>query len=84
MMQHDDMNPGDLTSYLQQEGRRRAAELADASQTHAFSGPDGGQVGQLQSGLEAARHPPRSLSEALQRMGISATGKDAKPRATRL
>ena len=84
MMQHDDMDPRDLTAYLQQEGRRRAAELAAARQTNAFSAPDGGQIRQLQSGLDPARHPPRSLSEALQRMGISATGKDAAPGVTRL
>lgn len=84
MMQHDDMNPGDLTAYLQQEGRRRAAELAASRQIQAFSGPDGGPVRQLQSGLDPAGPPPRSLREALQRMGIYAAGQDAAPGADKL
>ncbi|HQS33540.1 MAG: hypothetical protein B7X59_15320 [Polaromonas sp. 39-63-203] len=78
------IDPGDLTAYLQQEGRRRAAELAAAMQSHAFSRPDGGQIGQLQCGVDPAGPPPRSLSEALQRMGIAATRQGATPRATGL
>ena len=81
MMQHDEM---DLTAYLQQEGRRRAAELAAARPTNASPALDATQLRQLQSGMDRVNHPPRSLSEALRRMGIPTASVDATPRAGKL
>lgn len=58
-----------LTVYLQTEGRRRAAELAAASNpATAVSKP----VRQSQAELNAPSRQPESLSEFLQCMGIAA------------
>ena len=84
MMQHDDMNPGDLTAYLQQEGRRRAAELAAARPTNASPALDATQRGQIQSGTDPVKRPLRSLSEALRRMGIRTASTEATPHAGKL
>lgn len=81
MMQHDEM---DLTAYLQQEGRRRAAELAAVMRTNVSPGLDAAQVKQLQFGMDRVKHPPRSLSEALRRMGIPTASVDATPHASKL
>jgi len=61
MNQHDEM---DLTLYLQTEGRRLAAELA---RQHAATHKAGPSPSQQQC---TATQPARSLSEALQRMGV--------------
>ena len=65
MNQPDEM---DLTLYLQTEGRRLAAELA--GQQRASSRPSSTQQ-QCAAAEPASQRPARSLSEALQRMGIS-------------
>jgi len=64
MNQPDEM---DLTLYLQTEGRRLAAELA--GQQRSFRPPSTQQ--QCAAAEPGSQRPARSLSEALQRMGIS-------------
>jgi hypothetical protein len=55
--------PGNLTEYLQTEGRRRAAELA-ADARRSASEP----VRHLRAGTYPQARPPQSLSEFLQAM----------------
>jgi hypothetical protein len=64
MNQPDEM---DLTLYLQTEGRRLAAELA-RQQPFASRQESQQQCAAAQPG---SQRPARSLSEALQRMGIA-------------
>ena len=69
MNQPDEM---DLTLYLQTEGRRLAAELAkqkSASGQYRPSSPT--QTQQQQCNARPDTRPARSLSETLQRMGIT-------------
>ena len=70
MMQPDEM---DLTLYLQTEGRRLAAELAREQAATATARPPSAQqqCAAAQTGSHHQR-PARSLSEALQRMGVAA------------
>jgi len=69
MMQPDEM---DLTLYLQTEGRRLAAERAKDQAALAPSRPPSlqQQCAASQPGNQHQR-PARSLSEALQRMGVA-------------
>jgi hypothetical protein len=55
----------DLTLYLQTEGRRLAAELAKQQPASVKSRPSSTQQ------QCSATQPARSLSEALQRMGVA-------------
>lgn len=55
----------DLTLYLQTEGRRLAAELAKQQPASVKSRPSSAQQ------QCSATQPARSLSEALQRMGVA-------------
>ena len=57
-------DPMDITQYLQTEGRRVAAELGRRR-------PLGNTAGQQQCATPGNQNPPRSLSETLQRMGIT-------------
>lgn len=67
MNQPDEM---DLTLYLQTEGRRLAAELAKQRPAPAGSRPSSAQ--QQCAAVQAGnQRPARSLSEALQRMGVA-------------
>jgi hypothetical protein len=66
MNQPDEM---DLTLYLQTEGRRLAAELAKQRAAPA-SRPSSAQQ-QCASAQSGSQRPARSLSEALQRMGVA-------------
>lgn len=59
-------DPMDITQYLQTEGRRIASELGRRRPW------DGAAVQQQQCTAPAAQ-PPRSLSETLQRMGVTTT-----------
>jgi hypothetical protein len=65
----------DLTAYLQTEGRRRASEMPCKRQSpRACPGPDTSAriaTGQQQCAVPDESTPPRSLSEALRRMGIA-------------
>ena len=65
----------DLTSYLQTEGRRRAAELRSSGTTGApgMAAPTPEAPPQQQQCATPAteQQPPQSLSEALRRMGIA-------------
>ena len=66
----------DLTAYLQTEGRRRASELSCKRPSRsAGSGQDATirlAPGQQQCAVPLEESaPPRSLSEALRRMGIA-------------
>ncbi|SFU28019.1 hypothetical protein SAMN05216350_10149 [Polaromonas sp. YR568] len=54
----------DITRYLQTEGRRVAAELGRRR------APDPTAARQQQCAAPSEPNPPRSLSEALQRMGV--------------
>jgi len=67
MNQPDEM---DLTLYLQTEGRRLAAELAKQRPAPAGSRSSSGQQ-QCAAAQSASQRPARSLSEALQRMGVA-------------
>lgn len=76
MMQPDEM---DLTLYLQTEGRRLAAELArERAATAAAQPPSPRQPRAAAQAVGQHPRPARSLSEALQRMGVAA------PRTRRL
>jgi hypothetical protein len=66
MNQPDEM---DLTLYLQTEGRRLAAELAKR-QPAPFESPSSTQQ-QCAATQPGIQRPARSLSEALQRMGVA-------------
>ena len=58
-------DPMDITQYLQTEGRRIASELGRRR-------PWDSAVGQQQQQCTApGAQPPRSLSETLQRMGVT-------------
>lgn len=62
----------DLTSYLQTEGRRRAAKLAGSRR----SGDPGLPAPSSQAPQQCAtavdyQQPPQCLSEALRRMGVT-------------
>lgn len=65
----------DLTSYLQTEGRRRAAELGSsgAKGDLGMAAPTPEAPSQQQQCTTPAteQQPPQSLSEALRRMGIA-------------
>lgn len=56
--------PMDITQYLQTEGRRVAAELGRRR-------PSDHAAAQQQCAAPGIQKPPRSLSETLQRMGIT-------------
>jgi len=61
----------DLTSYLQTEGRRRAAELAGSRRPGNPGLPAPSPQAQQQCAKPASdQQPPQSLSEALRRMGV--------------
>jgi hypothetical protein len=60
-------DPMDITQYLQTEGRRIAAELGRRRPR------DSSNNGQQQCAAPGTQKPPRSLSEALQRMGVAPT-----------
>jgi hypothetical protein len=59
-------DPMDITQYLQTEGRRIAAELG---RRRARDNP----AAQQQQCAAPGTQPPRSLSETLQRMGVTTT-----------
>lgn len=61
-------NQMDITQYLQTEGRRIAAELGRRR-------PGGNAAAQQQCATPGAQKPPSSLSETLQRMGITPSHK---------
>ena len=67
MNQPDEM---DLTLYLQTEGRRLAAELAKQRPAPAASRSSSAQQ-QCAAAQPGGQRPARSLSEALQRMGVA-------------
>jgi hypothetical protein len=56
--------PMDITQYLQTEGRRVAAELGRRR-------PLNNAATQQQCAAPGPQKPPRSLSETLQRMGVT-------------
>ena len=60
--------PMDITQYLQTEGRRIAAELGRRR-------PPDNTAAQQQCATPGAQKPPRSLSETLQRMGVTSAHK---------
>lgn len=70
-MQPDEM---DLTLYLQTEGRRLAAERAreQAASAMATARPPSTQQQCAAAQTGSHQRPARSLSEALQRMGVAA------------
>jgi hypothetical protein len=68
MNQPDEM---DLTLYLQTEGRRLAAELARQNPASGQSRPSSSTQQQQCTAQAGATRPARSLSETLQRMGVS-------------
>jgi hypothetical protein len=59
-------DPMDITHYLQTEGRRIAAELGRRR-------PRDTTGAQQQCAMPGTQKPPRSLNEALQRMGVAST-----------
>lgn len=67
MNQPDEM---DLTLYLQTEGRRLAAELARQQAAPAKPRPPSTQQ-QCSAAQAGGQRPARSLSEALQCMGVA-------------
>ena len=67
MKQPDEMY---LTLYLQTEGRRLAAEIAKQRPAPATSRPSSAQQ-QCAAAQPGSQRPARSLSEALQRMGVA-------------
>ena len=67
MNQPDEM---DLTLYLQTEGRRLAAEIAKQRSAPGASRPSSAQQ-QCAAAQPGSQRPARSLSEALQRMGVA-------------
>lgn len=60
-------DPMDITQYLQTEGRRIAAELGRRRPLNNAS------ILQQQCAAPGTQKPPRSLSETLQRMGVTST-----------
>jgi hypothetical protein len=68
MMQPDEM---DLTLYLQTEGRRLAAERAREQAVTATARPPSTQQQCTAAQTGGHQRPARSLSEALQRMGVA-------------
>jgi len=68
MMQPDEM---DLTLYLQTEGRRLAAERAREQAVTATARPPSAQQQCAAAQTGGHQRPARSLSEALQRMGVA-------------
>jgi hypothetical protein len=61
-------DPMDITQYLQTEGRRIAAELSRRRQSD-------NTAAQQQCATPGTQKPPRSLSETLQRMGVTSARK---------